>query len=127
MPLAQPSSVAVAACELGFGSDQVRDRGRAVGVESVNRILQHAVGVRDAFVLAQVFKPGFDEKSLQHPSFDGSVFEYSPRVRTIASTLATEFFKRGEERFAILWIDPIFDRNQHRSPIPLDLVSDDRF
>jgi hypothetical protein len=36
----------------------VRDRGHAVGVESVNRILQHAVGVRDTFVLAQVFKPG---------------------------------------------------------------------
>ena len=45
----------------------MRDRGCAVGVESVNRILQQAVGVRDTFVLAQVFKPGFHKKSLQHP------------------------------------------------------------
>ena len=76
-------------------------------------------------MLTQVFKPQFHEKSLDHPSFNCGVFEYSPRIRTITPPLTTKVFKRGKEWFAVVGIDPIFDRDQHFNPILLDLVSDD--
>src|SRR5713101_2097936 len=72
-----------------------------------------------------MFKPGLDKKCLHHSSFDGGVFEYSPGIRAVASTLMTELFQRGEEWLAIPWIDPIFHCDQHRSPILLDFMSDD--
>ena len=44
----------------------------------------------------------------------------------IAATLTGELFKRGEEWFAVPWINPILDCDQHRSAIRLDLMGDDR-
>src|SRR5258708_29012335 len=108
-----------------LGSNQVRDLRCAVSVEPVDRILQDAVGIRDTFMLAQVLEPGLHKESFHHPSFDCSIFECSPRVGTIASALMTQLFKRGEEDFAVAWIVPIFDRDQHRSTILLDVMGDD--
>jgi hypothetical protein len=41
----------------GLGRNQMRDLGRAFGVETLHGILKHAIGVGDALVLAQMFKP----------------------------------------------------------------------
>jgi OsmC subfamily peroxiredoxin len=55
-------------CEARLGGNQVRDFGCALDLESVNCILQHAVSIGDAFVLAQMFEPGFHQKGLNHPT-----------------------------------------------------------
>ena len=66
-------------------------------MEPMDRVLQHAVGIGDTFVLTQMVKPGFHQEGLHHPSFGGSVFEYPPRISTVTATLVTKPFKRGEE------------------------------
>ena len=80
-------------------------------MEPVNRILKHTIGIGDAFVLAQMFKPGLYEKRLDHSPFFGNILEHAPGIGAIAATLMRELFKRGEEWFAILWLDVIFDRD----------------
>jgi hypothetical protein len=38
------------------------DLRRAVSLKPLNGFLQHAIGVGDTLMLAQVFKPGFDQE-----------------------------------------------------------------
>jgi hypothetical protein len=52
---------------MGFGGNQVRDCRCTFDLESVNSLLQDAVSIGDPFVLAQMFEPGFHQKSLDHP------------------------------------------------------------
>jgi len=47
-----------------FSSKEVRNLGRAVGVESINHVLQDAVRIRHAAMLTQVLQPRFYEEGL---------------------------------------------------------------
>src|SRR5207244_1274214 len=77
-------------------------------------------------MLAQVLEPGFHEKCLDHPSLLGGILEYTPGIGAIAPALVTKLFERAKERFPVARIDPVFDRDQHRSAIVLDLMANDR-
>ena len=40
-----------------LGGDQMRDLGLAVEMEAIDRLLEHAIGMGDPFVLAQMLQP----------------------------------------------------------------------
>ncbi len=44
-----------------FRRDHVCNLGRALEMEPLHLLLQHAIRIGDAFVLTQVFEPGFDQ------------------------------------------------------------------
>src|SRR5215470_14185765 len=90
-----------------FGGNQVSNFRCALRLELLNCLLQNAVSIGDPFVLAQMFKPGFHEKSLDHPALVGGIFEYAPGIGTIAPALTSKLFERRQERLPIFWIDPI--------------------
>src|ERR1700719_720218 len=77
-------------------------------------------------MLAQVLEPGFHEKGLDHASLLGGILEYTPGIGAIAPALVTKLFECAKERFPVARINPVFDRDQHRSPIVLDLIGSDR-
>ena len=68
----------------------MRDLGRAFNIVSVNHILENAIGIRNAFVLAQMFQPGFHKKGFDNPSLVSGVLEHSPHISTITPTPSTE-------------------------------------
>ena len=70
---------------MGFGGNQVRDFRCTLDLESVNCLLQHPVSIGDAFVLAQMFKPGFHQKGLDHSAQIGGILEHAPGVSAIAA------------------------------------------
>jgi hypothetical protein len=107
-------------------SDQVCDFRCAGCMETIDGILEHAIGIRDTFMLAQMLQPGVHKKGLHHPPFLGGVLEHPPCERTIASALLAKFFERREKLVALARIDPIFDGDQYWSAIVLYLVGDDR-
>src|SRR5205823_2758959 len=106
---------------IGLRSNQVRDFRRTLGLESANDVLQSAIGVGDALVLAQMLEPGVDQKRFHHPPRFGGVFEYPPGIGAVAAALMAEPFERREERLTIARIDSIFHRDQDRTAIVFDL------
>ena len=72
-----------------LGGNQVRDFRCAPDLEPVNGLLQHAVSVGDAFVLAQMFEPGFHEKRLDHPAFLGGILKDAPGVGMYSMVTST--------------------------------------
>src|SRR5439155_6761178 len=123
---ARSSQFCLCSAQARLGSNQVCNFRCAFGMKPVHGILDYTISIRNTFVLAQVLKPGINEKGLYHPSFDCSILEYGPGICAIAATFLTKLFKRCEEWFAFPWINTIFNRDQNRSSILLDLLSDDR-
>lgn len=118
-------SVRLAAVAVGLGSDQVRDL-CACDLKPANHILQQPIGVGDPFVLAQVLEPALHEKRLDHASWFGSIFERRPPACAVAPTLMAELFKGGQEWLAVVSIDAVFDRDQDRAAVLLDVMRQNR-
>jgi len=59
-------------------------------VELADRILNDAIRIRYALVLAKVLKPGRDRKRLQEAPFLGRVFENVPGVRAVPNVAVGE-------------------------------------
>ena len=91
-------------------------------METGDRVLQQAVRLGDALVLAQMLEPRRHEKCLDKAAFLCGVLEYSPSVGAITTALACQFIHAGEEGIAVFWSDPVFHGHQHRSTIVLDLA-----
>ena len=88
----------------------------------LDRRLGRHIRLRNPFVLAQVLEPGFHEERFQHASFFGSILKNAPRIGTVTATLLAELFDCREKRLTITRIDPVFDRDEHRTLIALDVV-----
>src|SRR6516225_7640586 len=69
----------------------MRNCGRAGDMETGDRVLQQAVRLGDALVLAQMLEPRRHEKCLDKAAFLCGVLEYSPSVGAIATALARQF------------------------------------
>ena len=86
-------------------------------VELADGILNDAIGIRYALVLAKVLEPGRDHKCLQEAPFLGRVFENVPGVRAVPPSLLAQIPDRGQESIMSLGIDAIFDGDQYWPPI----------
>src|SRR5438445_3680259 len=91
-------------------------------MKSLNRLLGRLIRIRNPFVLPQVLEPGLHEERFQHASLFGSIFKNAPRIGTVTATLLAELFDRREKRLTITRIDSVFDRDEHRALIALDVV-----
>src|SRR5579862_2085193 len=69
-----------------------------------------------------MFQPGFDNKGLDHASFLGSVFEYSPSVSAVPTALPSKRVDYRKEWLAIARIDSILNRDHNGTTIIVDLV-----
>jgi hypothetical protein len=80
-----------------FGRNEVRDL-RRLAQQPVDVLLQHAIGVGHALVLAQVLEPRLDEKGLEEPAVLGGVFVDAPGIGSVAaarrSAALNEAFRR---------------------------------
>src|SRR5215467_11069170 len=79
-------------CRAAFGSNQVSNFRCALRLKLLNCLLQNAVSIGDPFVLAQMFEPGFHQKSLDHPTLVGGVLEHTPGVGAVSPALTAELF-----------------------------------
>jgi hypothetical protein len=74
-----------------LGGNQVRDRGLAPCAKALNGLLQHAIGIGDALMLAEMLDPGLDHEGLDEaPLLLGRVFEDPPGEGAIAPALRSE-------------------------------------
>ncbi len=62
----------------------------AGGVEAANLLLQQTVGFGYALMLAQMFHPAFDEKSLDDTALLGGIFKQAPGIGAVAAPLVLE-------------------------------------
>ena len=53
--------------------------------ETVNVLLEHAIGIGHSLVLPQVLEPRLDEKSFEKPPWFRDILEQTPRVGAIAA------------------------------------------
>jgi len=60
---------------------------RCLCEEVVDMLLEHSIGIRHAFVLAQMFQPGFDQEGFQESQFLCSIFEDAPVISAVAAPL----------------------------------------
>ena len=90
-----------------LGGNRVRDRGLAPCVKALNGFLQHAIGVGDALMLAEMLDPGLDHEGLDEAPLLGRVFEDPPGEGAIAPALRSERGDGGKEGVAVLRIDPV--------------------
>src|SRR3954447_23736528 len=81
--------------------DQMRHDWLTVG-EGLNLVVQGAPPPRRTLVLAKIFKPGFDEESLQKPTVFGHILEDAPGISAIASALLPKVLDRLQEFCAVL-------------------------
>ena len=82
-----------------LSGDEMRNFGRAYSMKSRNHILQNAIGIGDALMLAKVLHPGVCQE--EEPSSFLGILEYTPSVGPVAAALARQFFERREKRVAI--------------------------
>src|SRR5215467_2325765 len=102
--------------------DQVRNLRRPCGLKSPDRLLDRSIRLGHPLVLPQVLEPRFHEERFQHAPFFGSILKNAPRIGTVAATLLAELFDRREKQLTITRIDSVFDRDEHRALIALDVV-----
>jgi len=65
--------------------------------QAVEVIFQDAVRFGNAFVLAQMLQPRFDQKGFHEPAAFRSVLEDAPRIGTIAAALGSEALNCSQE------------------------------
>jgi len=63
--------------------DQVGHLRDPRGMKSLDRLLGRPVGLGDAFVLAQVFEPGFHKERFQQACFFASILKNAPRTGAV--------------------------------------------
>src|SRR5204862_3035709 len=96
------------------GGDEMRHLRQSFRLKFLHGIFQLTIGVGNALVLAQMLKPGLDQKRLQKTPGDRRVLEHTPRIGAVASALAREPLEREQERLALRGIDAVLHRDQHR-------------
>ena len=92
------------------GSNEMGDFRLGRSVELADGILNDAIRIRYALVLAKVLKPGRYHERLQEAPFLGRVFENVPGVRAVAPSLLAQISDRGQESILSLGIDAVFRR-----------------
>ena len=102
--------------------DQMPDGGVAFGMKAVHGILQDAIGIGHALMLPHVLEPGIDVKRLDEDSLFRGVFVDAPIISAVAPALAGELRHRREKCRAIGRGDGVFDGDQHRTSVGLDVV-----
>src|SRR5258707_1702716 len=99
------------------GSNEMGDFWLGRSVELADGILNDAIRIRYALVLAKVLKPGRDHECLQEAPFLGRVLENVPGIRAVPPSLLAQISDRGQESITALGIDAVFDGNQYWPPI----------
>ena len=102
--------------------DQVPDGGVAFGIKAVYCILQDAIGVGHALMLSHVVEPGIDAECLDEgPLFRGILID-APIKGAVSLALARQLCDRRKKRRAISRRDGVFDGDEHRTSVGLDIV-----
>src|SRR5580658_5236285 len=109
-----------------FGSDEMRDFRLAAQLKAAHRFLHYPVGVGDALMLAEMLHPRIHKEGFDDAAFIGGVLINAPAIGAVAAALVAELFNGSEERFAVLWTDAVFDGDQHRTTVLLDVLRDNR-
>ena len=91
----------------------------AGSVEAAYLLLDKAIGLGDALMLAQMLHPAFDEKGLDDAA-PLRIFKHALGIGAVAAPPMLEARQRVEERFAVGRVDAIFDGDQHRAAIVFD-------
>ena len=94
-------------------------------MEADHAFLDYPVGVCHTLMLAQMLHPGCDEVFDNAP-FIGGILEHAPAVGAVAATLAPEFLKDLQKLLPVLRANTVFDCNQDRASILLDVVGGNR-
>ena len=95
------------------------DLSRSLATFDMDRTLIAVIEMSASRWLVAGIVPGVERQPLKK-------LEPDEHALLIAAAFSGQLFKGGEERFAILWVDPIFHRDQHRTSIMLDLTHDHR-
>src|SRR5439155_4517855 len=77
----------------------------------------------DALVVAQVVQPRIAQERLDESPLLRSVFIHLPTIRAVAAALAAEVFERVQKGLALLRIDVIPDRHEHRPTIGIEVAA----
>src|SRR5580698_10405986 len=80
-------------------------------------VLNYLVGLGHAGPSVFVFKIGLHHGGLNYPTGTRRRLEHIPGEGAVASPLESNFLHQREKRFAITWVDLIFDINEYR-PLP---------
>ena len=98
------------------------DRRRAFRSETIHSVLQHAIGIGHALMLPHVVEPGIDAECLDEgPLFRGILID-APIKGAVSPALARQLYDRRKKRRAISRRDGVFDGDQHRTSVGLDLA-----
>ena len=102
--------------------DQVPDGGVAFGIKAVYCILQDAIGVGHALMLSHVVEPGIDAECLDEGSLLRGVLIDAPIKSAVAPALARQLYDRRKKRRAISRRDGVFNGDENRTSVGLDIV-----
>jgi len=91
----------------------------AGSVEAAHLLLDEAISLGDALILAQMLHPAFDQKGLDDAPLLRGIFKHAPGIGAVAAPPMLEARQRVEKRFAVGG-DAIFDGDQHRAAIVFD-------
>ena len=98
------------------------DGGVAFGLKAVHCILQHPIGIGHALMLTHVLEPGIDAECLDEDPLFRGVFVDASIIGAVAPSLARKLRHRCEKRRALVPGDGVFDGDEHRTPVGLDVV-----
>jgi len=84
-------------------------------MEGAGAIFGDAIAYSHALVLAPMFRPGFDNKSLDVATWVGWVAVESRAERTVAETLLPHGLHCKDESARLLRVDAVLDHHQYRS------------
>ena len=114
------------ACSAGIelSCDEVRcARPLGADVVGVHPLLYFAIRVSDALVLTQMLDPRFRHEALQETGGVLRILEYLPVVRAVALPDFPKGLYRLQKLAGLAGIDDVFDRDQDRSPLEVDVVA----
>src|SRR4051812_41022551 len=94
----------------------------ALEMKALHAVLDEAIGIGDALMLAQMLEPGFDEEALDETPGLGGILEEPPGIGAVAPPFMGELGGGGDEVGPSRGIDAIFDRHQHRAAIRRDVA-----
>ena len=110
----------------GFRGYEVSYFRCALRVKPLHIFLQQPIGIGDPLVLAQMFRPGRDEESLNDASFVGGILEYTPPIGAVAAPFISELINGLQELLAILRTNAVFDGDKDWPSIVVDAVDRQR-
>ena len=105
-----------------FGGDEKFDP-RGLDQHLPDLVLEHPIGVGDPLAQMHELEPRFDQIGFLIAAEVARVLEDSPCERAVAATLEPEFVQSAQKRDAVLRVDPVFDLDQDRPAIVVDLLA----